>query len=245
MTRIGVIYTADNANDREAWRWCGDDVTLLITRAAPDPSWLEPGDGAAAEPPLWVPTDREIHDAVRTLILADPAVVTYACTSGSFSGPVDQEQHLRQVMTHAGARVAQTTSGALLDALAVLGVHSLAVATPYYENTAAELRSYLERSGYKVASLVNVTPAPGKNDAELAPSEVVELACRADRLDADALFMSCAALESFDAIPVLESTLGKPVLTAMQVTMWAALGAAGAHPVAAPQALLSHAWRRR
>jgi maleate isomerase len=145
-------------------------------------------------------------------------------------------------MTDAGAKLAQTTSGALLDALRAIGATSVAVGTPYRGNVTDELGAFLARAGYEVASLIHEDPAPGEADAHLTEESMVDLALRADRADADVVFLSCAAMETFDLIPELERRLAKPVLTATQVTMWAALGAAGAGTSDAPQSLLSHRW---
>ncbi len=41
-----------------------------------------------------------------------------------------------------------------------------------------------------------------------------------DRPEAQALFISCTNLPTYDVIEPLEHALGKPVLTANQVTMW-------------------------
>lgn len=244
--RIGVIFTPDNANDRECWRWCPPDATLLFTRTLPDPSWLEPPDPEpAGDPPVWVPTDLEIADAVRTLILTEPEVITYACTSGSFCGPHDNERRIRDVMVGAGAKVAQTTSGALLDALRVIGATSVAVGAPYRGNVTDELGAFLARAGFGVASLIREDPAPGEADAHLTEEGVIDLALRADRPAADVVFLSCTAVETFDLIPELERRLAKPVLTATQVTMWAALGAVGAVASDVPQSLLRHRWAPR
>jgi maleate isomerase len=243
-TRVGVIFTPDNANDHECWRWCPPDATLLFTRTLPDPTWLQPPDlERTGEPPIWVPTDREIAEAVQALVLTEPAVITYACTSGSFCGPPDNEARIREVMGRAGATTPQTTSGALLDALHALGVASIAVGTPYHANVTEALGAFLERAGYAVASLVRGDPAPWEADAHLTEDQVVDLAVRADRADADAIFLSCTALEIYDVIPALEERLSKPVLTATQVTMWAALGAAGVAATGAEQTLVRHRWR--
>ena len=63
---------------------------------------------------------------------------------------------------------------------------------------------------------------------------MIDLALRADRAGADVVFLSCTTLETFGVDFQLEQRLTKPVLTATQVTMWAALGAAGAGVSDAP-----------
>ena len=53
------------------------------------------------------------------------------------------------------------------------------------------------------------------------------------------MFVSCTNLPTYDVIAPLERELGKPVLTANQVTMWAALRVAGAAAVGPGQRLLT------
>ena len=57
--------------------------------------------------------------------------------------------------------------------------------------------------------------------------EIVRIVNAVDHPDAEALFISCTNLPTYDLIEGLEAVLGKPVLTANQVTMWAALRALG------------------
>jgi maleate isomerase len=53
------------------------------------------------------------------------------------------------------------------------------------------------------------------------------------------MFISCTNLPTYDVIEPLEQALGKPVLTANQVTMWAALRAMNLRGVGAGQSLLT------
>ena len=48
-----------------------------------------------------------------------------------------------------------------------------------------------------------------------------------DTDDAQALFISCTNLPTYDLIEPLEAALGKPVLTANQVSVWEGLRIAG------------------
>jgi maleate isomerase len=56
------------------------------------------------------------------------------------------------------------------------------------------------------------------------------------------MYISCTNLPTYDVIEPLEQALGKPVLTANQVTMWSALRAMGLDGVGNGQSLL-HAGR--
>ncbi|UXX93539.1 hypothetical protein N7U49_18055 [Streptomyces sp. AD2-2] len=52
--------------------------------------------------------------------------------------------------------------------------------------------------------------------------DVVDMARQAVKGEADALFISCTNLPTYDVIPHLEAELRIPVVSANQVTMWAA-----------------------
>ena len=54
-------------------------------------------------------------------------------------------------------------------------------------------------------------------------AEVLALARAADHPDAEAVLLPDTALHTASYIPTLEQELGKPVLTANQVTVWEAL----------------------
>jgi maleate isomerase len=74
--------------------------------------------------------------------------------------------------------------------------------------------------------------------------EVVEMARRAVRRPgAEALFISCTNLPTYDVIPQLEAELRMPVISANQVTMWAALRRLGTRAVGPYQALTDPAAR--
>jgi maleate isomerase len=63
-----------------------------------------------------------------------------------------------------------------------------------------------------------------------------------DRPDAEAVFVSCTNVPTYDIIAPLERMLGKPVLTANQVTMCSALARFGAPAMGDGQRLV-HASR--
>ncbi len=70
--------------------------------------------------------------------------------------------------------------------------------------------------------------------------DVVAMARQAVRPGAaDALFISCTNLPTYDVIPQLEAELRIPVLSANQVTMWAALRRLGTRAVGPYRALVN------
>jgi maleate isomerase len=212
---IGVVAPFDFALDRELWRWVPEDVSLYLTRL---PFFTTPVTVEMA-------VACGVRRATRDVLTPEPAVVAYACTSGSFVDGAAGEEVLRRTMMGAGAPAACTTSGALIDALRVLGVSRLAIATPYVEPVTRRLVGYLAEHDVRTVSCEGLGLLG--NIWRVTYAEIVEIVRNVDADDAEALFISCTNVPSYDLIEPLEMALGKPVLTANQVTMWAALRAMG------------------
>ncbi|WP_433873535.1 maleate cis-trans isomerase family protein [Saccharopolyspora sp. CA-218241] len=227
---IGVIAPFDLALDRELWRWAPAEVSLYLTRTpfVPVPVTVEMAS--------LISDEAAVHSATRDLLVPEPEVVAYACTSGSFVGGAVGERALVEVMRDAGAPAAVTASGALVEALRSLGVGRVSVASPYVEAVSERLGGFL--ADYGVEVVANVGLGLLGQIWKVAYRDVVDIVRSADRPESEAMFISCTNLPTYDIIGPLEQELGKPVLTANQVTVWAALRAMGLRAVAPEQRLL-------
>jgi maleate isomerase len=227
---IGVVTPFDFALDRELWRWVPDNVSLYLTRM---PFFTTP---VTVEMATAVSDRAVVRRATRDVLTPEPDVVVYACTSGSFVGGVLGERLLVRTMVDAGAPTACTTSGALVEALGLLGVRKLAIATPYVDDVTARLVSYLGE--YGVSTVASNGLGLLGHIWRVPYHTVVEIVKSVDTPDADAMFISCTNLPTYDIIEPLEQALGKPVITANQVTMWAALRLMGLRGIGTGQRLL-------
>ena len=229
-TGVGVIVPYDMALDRELWRWTPEDVTLYFTRTPyADLEVNEQMARTVSEPGM-------LAGATRELTTVEPAAVLYACTSGSFIDGVTGEARLVEAMESAGAAHGVTTSGALLAALDHLGVSDVAVATPYDATVTERLHDFLAEAGAQVVSGAHLGLS---REIWKVPDEVtVDLIRRADSDAATAVFVSCTNLPTYDVIASLEAELGKPVLTANQVSMWSVLRQVGRQAVGSGQRLI-------
>ncbi|MFG2757254.1 decarboxylase [Streptomyces wuyuanensis] len=227
---IGVVAPFDFALDRELWRWVPDGVSLRLTRTPFVPVEV------SLDLARLVSEHETLREAVRALAASEPEVVAYACTSGSFVGGVAGERAMCEAMTTAGEVASVTTSGALLEALEELGARRIAVVTPYTESVTRSLEEYLAEAGVSVTgrAFLGLT----RHIWRVPYRSVVDMARQAVVGAADALFISCTNLATYDAIPQLEAELRMPVLSANQVTMWAALRRIGVYAVGPYQALL-------
>ena len=172
----------------------------------------------------------EIESAARYLATASVDVIVYGCTTGSFyKGPGWDEEMLRVIRDAAGVPAA-ATSPSVVEALRSLGARKLSVASPYPQWNNDKLRDYLEAQGFEV---LNVEGEPwasragnqGINDQD--PEVIVEFASQVFHPEADALFCSCTAWRSMEAVHELERRTGKPVVTSNQATVWSAFRTVG------------------
>ncbi|MFD7158560.1 Asp/Glu racemase [Kribbella sp. NPDC059898] len=231
QTGIGVVAPYDFALDRELWRWVPDDVTLHLTRTPYAPM------AATVEMALHISDPGLIARTTYNVLPVAPLAVAYACTFGSFVGGLNGELALVDAMVGAGAPAAVTTSGALLLALRRLGINRIATVTPYTNDLTAGLSAYLAEAGIEVVATAGLGLIA---QIWAVPYETtVELVQTVDNPTVEAIFISCTNLPTYDVIAGLEAALGKPVLTANQVTMWAVLELVGRTGIGPGQHLLT------
>ncbi|MGO1538493.1 MAG: maleate cis-trans isomerase family protein [Leucobacter sp.] len=229
---IGVVAPCDMELDAELWRWMPDGVDLLTTRTP----FVD--DVVSVEFVQEVSKPRDVADGVRSVTTGRAEVVAYACTSGSFVLGKSGEAAIRGAMEDAGARDPLTTSGALVEALSALGVSRVSVATPYTPTLSQLLDTFLEEHGVSVLGHAALGLDTDIWDVEY--QQTAELVRRANHADAEAIVISCTNLPTYDLIAPLERELGKPVISANQATMWAALRRIGCVAEGPGQALLGH-----
>lgn len=231
---LGIVVPFDMELDRELWRWTPEDVDLLITRTP------------FVDEAVTVGFARELTEgevipvAVRSVVAGRAEAVAYGCTSASFVGGRAGDLAIRASMEAAGANRPITTSGAIVEALSALGASKVAVATPYLPDLSRLLDVYLEEWG--IESVLNASLGLDRAIWEVPYERTAELIRRVDRPEADAIVLSCTNLPSHGLIAPLERELGKPIVTANQATMWAALGRIGRAAIGEGQALLAREW---
>ncbi|TDB99122.1 Asp/Glu racemase [Actinomadura sp. 7K534] len=227
---IGVVAPFDFALDRELWRWTPDDVSLYMTRLpyVPVPVTVEMASALSDQ--------SIVRQATRDVLAPEPLAVAYACASGSFIGGKAGELRLHESMRLAGAPVSTTTSGALVESLRLLDVSRIAVVTPYIDAVTERLVSFLGEYGIEVVSSVGMGLL--SHIWKVGYGEIVSAVSTVDGPEAEAVFISCTNVPTYDIIAPLEQMIGKPVLTANQVTMCTALRSMGRSAAGPGQSLV-------
>jgi maleate isomerase len=163
----------------------------------------------------------------------EPAAVVWACTSGSFVFGTDgATRQVKELAAVAGVP-ATSTSFAFVDAARALGVRRVAVAASYPEPVARLFGEFLADAELRVVGLDSHGITTAAEVGRLTDEAVRELVLAHDRPDAEAILVPDTAMRTVSLVPELERRLGKPVLTANQVTIWAGLRLIGAAPRAA------------
>jgi maleate isomerase len=130
----------------------------------------------------------------------------------------------------------------MVAALREMGVRRIALVTPYTRSVTSALEDFLYEGGITVTDRAclgltrEIWRVPYRHVVDMARSAVAAGS-------PEALFISCTNLPTYDVIPQLEAELRLPVLSANQVTMWAALRRVGKQAVGPYQSLLDPAAR--
>src|SRR5262245_2050801 len=95
--RIGLVVPCDLTLDREYWDLAPDDVSIHITRTGFHDGGLDLAFVRGVSDP------GEVAYATRSLSKIEPAVIGYACTSGSFIKGLAGEAGIRETMIANGA----------------------------------------------------------------------------------------------------------------------------------------------
>jgi maleate isomerase len=244
--RIGVIVPhADLVPDAELSAMAPTGVAIHATRVyfgpmASDPSGIEPielaGLRAYLRPPL-------LDDAAALLAGAPISVIAYAFTSTSYLGDDGDDDVLKdRLQRRTDGIPVVTTCAAAVQALRSLDVDRIALVHPPW--ISGELNdmgaSFFRRRRIDVVSASPIDRPPGGQ--ERIDANTVYEWVRANVPDgAEAVFFGGNGFRVIGAIDRLERDLERPVLSANQVLLWAALRAAGVNdaPVAGYGRLLA------
>ena len=171
----------------------------------------------------------QVEKGTRELEAAEVDVILYGCTSGSFFKGADWDKEIIRRIERVCKVSAVTPTTGMLEALEMLGVKKVSVATPYSEAMDRKLREFLESHGFEVMSIDGLRCMNVHGLAQFSRSVVYKLVRGVNNPDAECVFISCTNFPTIDIIEVLEKDLGKPVITANQALLWSALRKLGVH----------------
>ncbi|HEV7648808.1 MAG TPA: maleate cis-trans isomerase [Actinophytocola sp.] len=168
-----------------------------------------------------------LSDGARELRSMGVDAAVWACTSGSFvfgwDGATTQVDGVR-----AAADVpASSTSFAFVNAARHLGLRRVAVAATYPQDVADRFAAFLGSADIDVVSLSCKGIITAAEVGTLGRDDVLDFVAANDHADAEAVLVPDTALHTVAWLEDLEQRLGKPVLTANQVSVWEGLRLVG------------------
>jgi maleate isomerase len=204
---------------------------LLPERVRIETETVELKDGIVTNAALAAMFDSDqIEIAARKLAARGAQRLCFCCTSGSLvNGPGWDGILIDRIESAAGVP-GSTTTTAVLAALRAIGANTIAIGTPYIAEVDERERAFFTHAGFVIAAIEGLRCSTDPEIAALTPEQIVALAKRVARPEADAVFLSCTTLNVAGEIDRLEQELGKPVITSNQASAWALLRGLGIAP---------------
>ncbi|SFE75021.1 maleate cis-trans isomerase family protein [Alteribacillus iranensis] len=157
----------------------------------------------------------------------DIDAVLWTSTSASFVlGREGVEQQIEALEKELNVP-ASTTALAFARAARTLDIKRAAVAAPYPEDIASLFTQFLGAFDIDILDCEAKGIITAAEVGTLTKNEILQFAADSDHPQAEALLIPDTALHTAEWIEALEETVGKPVLTANQVSFWETLRIAG------------------
>ncbi|CAL9537397.1 maleate cis-trans isomerase family protein [Streptomyces althioticus] len=215
MTALGFLYPGHSAEDDypRIEQLLGGDVRvdLVHTDIGEDAHRVD----ALRE----MGSPERLAAGLEELRLAGAEAVVWACTSGSFVLGWDGARDQVRRLAVAAGMPASSTSFAFVHAIREIEVRRVAVGATYPDDVAQLFADFLRAGGAEVTGVRSSGIVTAAEVGTWGERELFALARAADSPDAEALLLPDTALHTVAHIPALEKELGKPVLTANQVTV--------------------------
>ncbi|MBM4830627.1 maleate cis-trans isomerase family protein [Actinospica acidiphila] len=215
MTALGFLYPGHSAEDDypRIEQLLGGDVRvdLVHTDIGEDAHRVD----ALRE----MGSPERLAAGLEELRLAGVEAVVWACTSGSFVLGWDGARDQVRRLAVAAGMPASSTSFAFVHAIREIEVRRVAVGATYPDDVAQLFADFLRAGGAEVTGMRSSGIVTAAEVGTWGERELFALARAADSPDAEALLLPDTALHTVAHIPALEKELGKPVLTANQVTV--------------------------
>ncbi|MFF7866028.1 aspartate/glutamate racemase family protein [Streptomyces qaidamensis] len=219
MTALGFLYPGHSAEDDypRIEQLLGSDIRVDLVHT-------DIGEDAhRVDALLEMGSAGRLAAGVQELRHAGADAVVWACTSGSFVYGWDGAQEQVRALAQTAGMPASSTSFAFAHAVRELGARRVAIGATYPEDVAQLFAEFLRAAGVEVVSVNSSGIITAAEVGTWGEAELLTLARNSDHPDAEALLLPDTALHTAAHIPALEKELGKPILTANQVTVWEGL----------------------
>jgi maleate isomerase len=166
-----------------------------------------------------------LDESEELLAMVKPDVIVIAHTATSYTLGIDGEAALLARLSEATGRRVVSAFGSVAAALQRLGAERVALGAPSSAETTAQGKAHLEAHGFRVVGCDNLKGVTNIYDE--TAERAYTLARSVDCAEAEAVFLSGTGMPTLPMLEMLETDLGKPVISSNLAMMWHALRLAG------------------
>lgn len=166
-------------------------------------------------------------DAVRSVMTCRPDYLVLGMSAVTFYGGVEGSRKWKREVEDVAGVGASTGAESVAAALHAYGAKSVSFVSPYYPVANAEVRRFLEESGFSVKRDVPLLCKRWTDIAKVTPDTLRGVIAELDGDDVDAIVQVGTNLSMVDLAAEYEAKLGKPVIAINTATYWHGLRAVG------------------
>ena len=210
MQRVGLLVPSVNTVvEPEFWRLAPPTVSLHSARMRNSTCGVDDARQMLAH------AERAADEVGSALV----EIVAFACTASSFVDGRNGEAELRDSITAAANAPAITTSGAVAEALELLGSRQIALYTPYPAELNSHEVDFLASHGVETLCAYGLGISVAVEIADVSASKLLDfIDAQPPPTTADTIFLSCTNLATFEVIRPLEAAYGLPVVSSNSAT---------------------------
>jgi maleate isomerase len=220
--RVGMVVPSLNTIAEDDFRlFCPEEVSYHVHRIR----LRKEGGRVTMESLLraWL----EAGEEAEYLKDLSPDAVVMNCTGASVAHGAQGDALMVQRLQERLGLPATNTMVAIKEALNALRADRLLHVCPFADEFSRVERESLEASGHTVARTISLGFTDAKEAALMTPERIAGIVREQIDGDIGAVLLSCANVRAFEAAHELEASLGMPVVTSNQATLWAVLLLAG------------------
>lgn len=164
--------------------------------------------------------DREMEAEAAKLGAAHPDVVLLCQSAISFIMGQDYVTVLKDRIATAADAPVLIAADTMVDLVAALGARRIALGTPFTDAVNATTQAYFESHRLEVVGISGFGIVNNFDIAALTREQLVDLALRVDRPEADAIVMPGGNMPCLMHLDAMEAAIGKPIVTTNLAGMW-------------------------
>lgn len=207
---VGVIACSrENIGERQFYKILPEGVLAGFTRISRfNPTTISLDD--------MIMGDR-LKDTATVLAEADPDIIVFDDHSWSFEKGVGWDEKIAKRIQEVTQIPAITMSTAVVKALKALGMTKIAAVGPWNDQKVERLKEFHRGHGVDIVRYTYVDPEILLHVPDQGYYGILR---NADCEEADGLLACFSGERSLDVLEVVENDLGKPVIGAIQATIW-------------------------